>query len=532
MKLGGMSEKKPPLSTHIFMFPFKWDFISAQKNIFSLDYKTRTNTFEFKRLLRDEWEEKSFVINECNFGQFVYFYDFVRDVIFDHNYNNHLKYISDIEKYNQFLKYYEFKNANSGEYLIKAKRNDGFDIYKLKIEKINLFVYSSGVSILCFFLENEDRDALPEDILRINEYGRRIYPQFLKGKPLSNGAKEVFLSSEIRLDSLGISEKFEYFDNVDNINKNPLKISNHILSLLGEKFCTLHNGLSKTNNVFIAPILDDRMFVISWYNNDRFFEELAKGNKKDDFWYSYLFVDKKAPSCKNENMLRDQLQKCTYLRWFGDRQIFGITRYSFVSIVGKDREWLRDQMNGNYFYLALLTLLQRSCILKFSDEISEVALLEKSKEKEFSNRVHQLYKEFIRFTNKIYFKEITAQEQGIELYDMLQSSMNIESQISLLKDDINELHQFSAFLENEKQTENANNLSENANKLAKVGAIFLPATLFVGLLGMNTMPSKGIPEYLISCSPYMPFWISFTFTILIMIASFFIYKFTFNNDKN
>jgi len=36
-----------------------------------------------------------------------------------------------------------------------------------------------------------------------------------------------------------------------------------------------------------------------------------------------------------------------------------------------------------------------------------------------SKKVSDLYLAYIRFVNKIYFREVTAYEQGIELYDML-----------------------------------------------------------------------------------------------------------------
>ena len=53
-----------------------------------------------------------------------------------------------------------------------------------------------------------------------------------------------------------------------------------------------------------------------------------------------------------------------------------------------------------------------------------------------------------------------------------------------------------------------------------LGAIFLPATLLVGVFGMNTMPTTGdIPQFIFESEPYCPFWISVGFILVLTIVT-------------
>ena len=60
--------------------------------------------------------------------------------------------------------------------------------------------------------------------------------------------------------------------------------------------------------------------------------------------------------------------------------------------------------------MAELVLVQRASMLRFSGEITKVSQLSNQDVEAVSKRVSSLYKEYIRFVNQIYFREITAQE--------------------------------------------------------------------------------------------------------------------------
>ncbi|MCS4454100.1 hypothetical protein JTT00_01810 [Clostridium botulinum] len=64
----------------------------------------------------------------------------------------------------------------------------------MKIKSIKLKVYDTGVATLSYFLNNYEWKN-KEDILRINDYGRRIYPQHI---PLDT-VRSNFLAKKLSL---------------------------------------------------------------------------------------------------------------------------------------------------------------------------------------------------------------------------------------------------------------------------------------------------------------------------------------------
>lgn len=89
-----------------------------------------------------------------------------------------------------------------------------------------------------------------------------------------------------------------------------------------------------------------------------------------------------------------------------------------------------------------------------------------------------MYKEYIRFVNQIYFRNVTVQDQGIEMYDMLLKQFASGEQIKDLDEEIGELYQYITLLVDQ-------NRNENGEYLNKLAAIFLPATILTGMFGMN-----------------------------------------------
>ena len=85
---------------------------------------------------------------------------------------------------------------------------------------------------------------------------------------------------------------------------------------------------------------------------------------------------------------------------------------------------------------------------------------------------------YIRFINQIYFRSVTTQDQGIELYEMISKQFDTGHQIKALDGEIDELNRYIDLKINDKRNENG----ELLNKLA---AIFLPPSLIVGIFGMN-----------------------------------------------
>jgi hypothetical protein len=470
-------EQKVPYSRHIFLFPFKWD-ITNGKPAQSIPLEERIDMGKMQEIMSNcekHWTCEDFDI-KTNYNQASYFYQFVHPALF------HVKETD----FTTVLNY--TYSPKEGKFIIKIENRPSE--YTLHIEAIKLSFYRTGVGVLSFHLSNHEHGETA-DILYINEYGRRIYPQFLENDGVKN-TKKAFLADEVTLE-LGEDEKTiikETFKNFDSDKTPPQNfLPEHILGLLGSSFYT--DNTANTATVLISPIVDDRMFVVSCYLNDVVSNSLKKrkhGFKKgkhgsdeynyltNDFWYKYLFIDKDKPSCRNEALKKQLLERHSYSRWVEDNQLFGICRYTFVCLTNKEHDWLYGQMSGNYFLATQLVLMQRASILRFSDEITHISHLEKNKD--LSKRIGELHKHYIQFINKLYFREVTAQEQGIELYEMLQTNAKIDRDISTLDQELQELHDYAVLIE-----EQARN--DRLELLTIIGALFLAPSFLTGFFGMN-----------------------------------------------
>ena len=234
------------------------------------------------------------------------------------------------------------------------------------------------------------------------------------------------------------------------------------------------------------------MLVNCWYGNNELSKQVVDHavNEKDEFvkgnfWYKYVFVDAgdklEDETCQNDPMKIQLLKNATYFRWQKLGTLYGVSRYSFVALT--NAEWfgvniLSMHMRTIYSRLFELIIVQRASMLRFSAEVTKVSGLAGTSQREVARRVGSLYKEYIRFVNQIYFRSVTLEDQGIELYDMLMNQFASQDQIKDLDGEIDELHRYVMLLVDESRNENG----EMLNKLA---AIFLPATVITGILGMN-----------------------------------------------
>jgi Mg2+ and Co2+ transporter CorA len=129
-------------------------------------------------------------------------------------------------------------------------------------------------------------------------------------------------------------------------------------------------------------------------------------------------------------------------------------------------------------------------MLRFSQEVTNISQLP-AKDRKIGKRVGSLYKQYIRFINKIYFREVTAQEQGIELYDMLQTHMRLDVHVKELEGEIRELHNYVLILEE-------NERSEKLDVLTYIGAFFVVPSFVVSFVGLSLFDDKKIEWWHIS----------------------------------
>ncbi|ENI8789445.1 hypothetical protein ABZ032_003012 [Listeria monocytogenes] len=108
--------------------------------------------------------------------------------------------------------------------------------------------------------------------------------------------------------------------------------------------------------------------------------------------------------------------------------------------------FLKGYFLTEYLDLALITLSQRIGILKYSKDAGDKV------NATVSDKL-KLQKAYTTFKNQFLLPELCPQEQAVEIYELLQTSLYIEKHINLLDSQISELHDIS-------QTEASNNLND------------------------------------------------------------------------
>ncbi|MCF8245533.1 MAG: hypothetical protein K9J37_13665 [Saprospiraceae bacterium] len=511
-----MSKNSKPHSYHVFLFPFSWDFQAAGEAGISGSFEQRTNLASFENALMETgyWTSLNFAHSPLNYyNDFAYFHTSVREAVFGKP-----------DCKSNIVRNYERPGAKGGLYEIKVKKHAAS--YRLNIDQIRLNVYDTGVGILSFFLSNNDYQDW-QQILEINDFGRRIYPQFLdtasyaEGGDLLHQVHESFLAERIQvLASNGrviFSEDFKYVENLIGNGGNPSDwsfLSNKLIEgVFGSTLFTTARGMGVArSNISIEPILDDRMFVVCWHGNTKALEDLGQDflkPEKTDKWMQYMFIDNSGNSCQSDLMAEELLKRHTYHRWAKYGTFYGITRYSLVALSELNdftQNHLVNHVKGRYMELAQLSLAQRASCQRFSHEINNLASLD---EKSMKREADFLHKEYLRFVNKLYFLEATPQEQGIELYEMLQESMKIAKEVDFLNSELTDLYEFLSLREADEQ-------SKAANQFSWVATVFLPASLVAAIFGFSTIDKETNFWQWPSC---LSFWLPLLITITAIILA-------------
>lgn len=458
-------------SYHIFMFPFSLKANWKQSDI-------------DRMLSKASWQRKQFFYKDgdftSNFSELGYFYDFSSGAMFD-----------DPDSLNRVLSTYQFPASEGDTYTINIKKYGVKHSYTLAVEKIELNIYDEKAAVLSFHLNNDKYKEI-QDILFINDYGRRIYPQYLVNDDEGNinlqATKNSFLADSICLKLEKTPNLEDDFSSYANATICPYTMPRYIKGLLPE---AMHA---------CQWLLDDRMYVVSYFSNPDFAKQMGEKYGSDGkwlskerpewWWYQYVFVDNDDPTCQDEKLFRDLLTRATYSRWSGYQTFFGISRYSFTCLIGTDYIGLKRHIKTMYYRMVSLVLAQRVLSLYYSREISEISReLDEDKltNKELRVRVNTLNRDYLRFVNNVYFREVTPQDQGIELYDLMQKQMNIKRDEEGLSTEVEQLYHYVTMANDEQR-------NKETERLSIIATLFLVPTLLTGIWGMNLnagFPSNG-----------------------------------------
>ncbi|MBE6666482.1 MAG: hypothetical protein E7603_09780 [Ruminococcaceae bacterium] len=214
--------------------------------------------------------------------------------------------------------------------------------------------------------------------------------------------------------------------------------------------------------------------------------------------YTMMYVDGDGICCHSRSMLQNLLSDDhIYTRWLENgwyedekkKNIFGgsitgFSEYTMISVSKDPPPHLISAFLTEYVEMATLVLAQRASLLSFEYMISECALKRNYK-------VEDIQEKYTLFQSQILLKEVSPQQQGIELYDMLEKNLMIEKEQSEIKIQIEGLFA---------QTNFDHDSSENGILFwLSILGIFETADTFFGFFDMSDCIAHSLTIVLTVC---------------------------------
>lgn len=451
------------------------DFYS--KHIFIASFKLENNS---RDIISDNVWKEYFIDDVNTVGELVdnytnynYFNKQARD-LFNYETDNQDEVDSKVVNY----KFVDIDSSVNSKYIINVNEEK---TYELNLDKIILKEYeieNEKIYLMMIYVTNNDCDSL-SDIKNINQYGRRLYSpwisldigngintecpddlkihigdKFIYSNDKNDGKADLnYKNEEIFKYNFDDKNKYKSYSerlnairqkkvNNTSIIKNPHK-SNLIQNILN------YNNESKDEKIEIELINPDRMYVGFYFKNNSLIERIKKySSEKQGYAYLYddslsdqlyaiAYIDGGDATCQSKVMRKKLLQETIYDRWIDWGTIHTVTHNGFGCIAsdGAPYESVIMPFLTEYMEMLALVIIQRNMILEFHFEAKK--LLGKFNSEDLEN----LQKEYVKFKTQVLLFEVTPQEQGYEIYRLMQKQLYIDEEKEKLDDIMNSLYE-------------------------------------------------------------------------------------------
>ena len=448
------SEMERPYSYHTFLLPFEIEGKNSEKlnsekivtdvlnKIYWIEISDKGDknaSFKAVILKNNEIEREKETLQAIAYNQEQYFHENVKKAIHNYGGNNIVR---------EFI--FNFQNDNVDKLLINiVKENKDEDEkkttyirYTLNVSNIRLKVFNTGVCILILELNNS-RHRNFESIKEINSLGRQISLPYI-----AEDSSKIACAKDITWEFLyNDNNTYSFKEKNEDFWKNPEGRENvYMLDLLDNMMI----DKTKIEKYQIKPSIDDRMFTCclirdkdlsNTYKMDYINEEVNQTRKFKELsksLYEYIYIDKEGDcSASTENFRKEILNNSIYHRWIEAGTIYGVSHTSFVAITSESdysETIITRPFLTQYVEIAILVLAQRASILKFQKKIRGNL---KNKE------IQKIQSDYINYRNQLHFFEVSSQEQGIELYELIRKQLYIEREMEELEKNLKVLYEKS-----------------------------------------------------------------------------------------
>ena len=453
-------DTKKPYSYHTFLLPF--EIKNTKKDLFEDNLEKCINEENWKELeknsissfgavlLSEADKDKKKTLSAVKYAQRQYFHENVMRAIHNDGKDN-------------IVREYEYKFSNDNKYIeletsrviekthdknSSDKENEAFK-YTLKVSNVRLKVYNTGIGILILELYNDEyRDF--KSVKEINELARRISLPFISQKEQAATKEGEPKQKPFMLCAERISWNF-----LNDANYNFREKSNSFWDADSEKDIYVVDFLndmlisSKYKNTHeVKTSLDDRMFTCCIIQNNSLSESYTldyikeaekvsdEYNKLSKSLYEYIYIDKEEGcSASTFSFRKNILNESMYHRWTEFGTVYGASHTSLVAITGEglDDIIIRPFLT-QYVEISILALVQRASILSFQ---------RKSSGDLSDGKIKKLQAKYINYRNQLHFFEVSSQEQGIELYELIRKQLYVEKEVESLEKNLQILYEKS-----------------------------------------------------------------------------------------
>lgn len=437
--------------------------------------------------------------------------------------------------------------------------------YDLHVNAVRVMLFNTGIGIFMLECENhglakdgKTSQANTESVKAINEYGRRINLPLLPvpdperyfslcadsfdfeftagrnadGSPkierFSDNFKDFVYkcrNTEMLFEHLSLTHVANFITDVLNYSSAPEKASGKSGDSSGKKNeeKTFSSKRRLNSKYLISPALDDRMFVCCCVADTKTAEFYTAANVLGEFnylhddktansLYEFVFIDTEGKvSCPTAEMRKELLSAHVYKRWLSYGTLQAVTNYSLVCITSESvYAPVILPFLTQYTRLACFALVQRASLIKLQADAALLSAHIKNPKKKINTQniiaLNKLQERFVAFQSQLNLFEVTAQEQGCELYGMLREFLFVDKQREALQNQLDALYSAANTA-----------LDTNFNKWA---AIFALIALFLSLAGFFA-DGMGAVETVVNKPKLLIWLIPSAFFVLVLFAVIF-----------
>ena len=486
---------KPQKFHAFFMFPFR--------------FHDKFNLKKLKKIFVEQnkkWIHQPYKIAEgMQYNEYLYFYPHIRKVLFSNVQNSSNR---------ENRAFFRFKKDEEITYTVYQDVHD-FKL-SLPVGEIYLHLFENGTAILAIEILVEQPAQNLKQLLQFLDYGRRLYVPFINRDAKILNSKKIYgafynkddvykdaiaatqCASKIVLKVNGKEKITDFRKQFNFDNKHPDK---HYLSHIIRWLLESDNICYEKGHYH--PIVDDRMYTHAYYDiyktdefngNDKFLKDVkkyfehdfskAKINEGVKSLYQMIFIDSNLPTIANNPMFKELLDKSIYKRWIDWGTIYGFSRYSSVIISDSRKDaapFIQVHFETMYYQIALLLFFYRGSLLSFFHRAVKIAeKIEKSKP---IKELQRLQEDFILFENKYWFKEVTAQDQGIEIFDLWEKQMRNNLLLNDVKQGIQDLYTYF-------DSHREKRIARYITILTVIGGFLLPISIMIDLIALDVFPDQ------------------------------------------